>query len=312
MLAVVFAGFQTAKAEWRKQHVDTLAWLHSVYFIDKDTGWIGGSKGTFLKTVDGGRSWNKQPTFTQDIIRDVFFSDKNTGWLLCERDIYSLGRNTSSYLLKTSSGGGTWEKVEFENNQRQRITRIFFAANGYGMAIGETGALFGLLDDTRTWKKLTPPTRYLMADGAFLDDLQAAVVGGGGTILFTEDAGTTWNKAFVSGKPASRLNAVFFNNSRVGWAVGSDGKILQTINGGKLWRHQRSVTSDRLNDVFFLNSAEGWVVGDNGVMLHTTTAGNVWRKAASISGHKLESLFFSGDRGWAVGFGGTILIYEKS
>ncbi|MEZ5343950.1 MAG: YCF48-related protein [Pyrinomonadaceae bacterium] len=311
IFGILFFCFQSAYAGWHKRSENTLAWLHSVHFSDADTGWIAGSKGTLLSTTDGGKTWIKKSGVTQDLIRQVIFTDSKNGWLLCERDIYSLGNAGASYLLKTEDGGKTWSRIDFKTSQRQRVTKLFFSKNGFGLAVGETGALFGLEDDNRSWKKLTPPSSYLMSGGAFTNDLRGTIVGGGGTILFTDDAGITWNRASVAGRKTSKFNSVFFNDEKVGWAVGSGGMIAQTVNSGKLWRQQRTGTSEKLNDVFFLNSAEGWAIGDGGVMLHTTTAGNIWRNVDLNSDHKLEAIFFSGDHGWVVGFGGLILEYEK-
>ena len=311
IIIFIFASFQTSRAEWIKQDTNTLAWLHTIYFADSDTGWIGGSKGTFLKTSDGGKTWKQTPKFTEDTILEIIFTDKNTGWLLCERDVFSLGAKSPSYLMKTNNGGETWEQIEFNKSDRQRITRIFFAENGFGLAVGETGAFYGLQDDNSNWKKLSSPSRFLMLDGLFTDNFHAAIVGGGGTILFTEDAGTTWNPAFVSDKVKAKLNSVFFINAKNGWTVGAKGKIYQTINGGKFWRLQDSKTTQDLSDIYFLNTAEGWAIGDDGTILHTTTAGNIWTQAETKSKHKFEKIVFNGNKGWIVGFGGTILSYEK-
>ena len=169
VLLFVFASFQTANAEWRKQRVNTLAWLHTVHFVNADIGWIGGSKGTLLHTNDGGKTWKRKFKFTDDTVRDIFFLDKSNGWLLCERNVFNLGSKDPSYLMRTTDGGKNWEKVDFQNSQRRRMSRIFFSKNGFGLAIGETGALFGLQDDNSTWKKLQSPSRYLMLDGVFTD-----------------------------------------------------------------------------------------------------------------------------------------------
>lgn len=311
VFSMLLFGLQSVNADWHKRSLNTLAWLHSVHFTDSKMGWIAGSKGTLLHTVDGGKTWTKKVGVTQDTIRQVIFTDKNNGWLLCERDIYNLGDSGASYLLKTENGGENWFRTDFKTARRQRVTKLFFSQGGFGLAVGEVGALFGLEDDNRSWKRLTLPSAYLMSGGAFLDDLKGTIVGGGGTILFTDDAGTTWNKAFISGRAPSKFNSVFFHDEKVGWAVGSDGVIAQTVNSGRLWRQQKSNTTEKLNDVYFLNSAEGWSIGDSGVMLHTTTAGNVWRNVDLKSDHRLESIFFNGDHGWIVGFGGLILEYEK-
>ena len=302
--------FQTAKADWIKQESNTLAWLHDVYFVNENQGWIAGSGGTLLATIDGGENWKKIINFTQDNIKQVYFSDKNNGWLLCERSIYNRGENTVSYLLKTSDGGKSWDTINFTESGRTRIARIFFNKNGLGLAVGEAGALLALQNDQRTWKKTFSPMRYLMLDGAFTDDLRGAIVGAGGSIVFTEDAGSTWNPATVAGKSESKLNSLFFINPKTGWTVGSDGKIYQTINGGKFWREQNSTVSTDLTDVYFRNTANGWAIGDAGTILHTHSAGNVWISENVKSNHRLEKIFFTEKQGWIVGFGGLILTYN--
>ncbi len=303
--------FQTARADWVKQKTNSLAWFHDVYFLTENKGWIAGSGGTFLTTVDGGKTWKQEKNFTEDNIRQIYFTNEKDGWLLCERDIYSLGSSAPSYLLKTSDGGANWERVEFNSGQRERIAKIFFSKKGAGAAIGERGAYFSLQDDKKTWKKMPSPVRYLMLDGVFTDDFGGAMVGAGGTIFFTEDAGWSWSKSNVPDNSNVKLNSVFFINQKTGWTVGTQGKIYQTVNGGKVWREQNSATAKDLTDVFFRSTAEGWAVGEEGLILHTTTAGNIWTIAEAKANHRLERIFFVGEQGWAVGFGGTILLYNE-
>lgn len=304
--------FQSVKAEWVKQNSETLAWLRTVYFINEKTGWIGGSGGTLLETTDGGKNWDRLRNFTSDTIRQIYFSDKENGWILCEKDAFNLGANSPSYLMKTRNGGADWEQINFTGGRRERIAKIFFTKSGLGFAIGEAGAFFSLQRDEKTWKKQTAPIHYLMLDGVFTDDFNGAVVGAGGSIIFTDDAGLSWNRATVQSEPTTRLNSVFFANQKYGWIVGAEGRIFQTVNGGKFWREQKSGVTADLNDVFFLDTAEGWAIGNNGSILHTTTGGNIWILKESKVRHKLEKIFFIGKSGWAVGFGGTILHYDEN
>src|SRR6185436_5571358 len=53
LAAPVFAQTGT----WARQRAGTMAWLHSVYFLDQNRGWAIGSKGTLLQTIDGGNTW---------------------------------------------------------------------------------------------------------------------------------------------------------------------------------------------------------------------------------------------------------------
>jgi photosystem II stability/assembly factor-like uncharacterized protein len=301
----------TPAADWTPQKSGTLSWLRDVYFINENKGFITGGGGTLLLTLDGGKNWKAQEKVTADTIEQIYFSDEKTGWLLCEKSIFGRGAAGSSYLLKTTDGGAHWEQINF-GAERERVTRIFFAKNGFAMAIGETGVLFALQDDAKSWKRIISPTRYLLLDGNFTDEFHGTIVGAGGSVLFTEDAGATWNQAILSDAARTKLNKVFFINQKLGWTVGSEGKIYQTVNSGKSWHEQKSGVEENLNDVFFLNTAEGWAVGDDGTILHTITAGNVWTAVESKIKHRLEKVFFTGRKGWAVGFGGTILSFDEN
>ena len=312
IFALCLLFVQTANAEWTKLNSKTLAWLHDVYFIDEKKGWISGSDGTFLETTDSGKSWRQTEKFTSDTIRQVYFSDEQTGWLLCERNVYNRGASFPSYVLQTSDGGANWNKLEFAKEGRERITKIIFDKKGSALAFGEGGAIFALEDDKKSWKKTTLFIKYLLLDGVFADESSGAIVGAGGSILFTEDGGASWNKANIYGDKSVKLNSVFFINHRTGWSVGANGKILQTLSGGKNWREQKSGTIKDLNDIVFTDTAEGWAVGDDGTILHTTTAGNIWNLQNSNARHRLEKIFFTGKKGFAVGFGGTILFYDEN
>lgn len=311
ILSLIGILAQSANAEWVKQKSGTLAWLHSVYFVNQNRGWIVGSKGTYLETKDGGNTWTPKKGITQDNIRDIYFLDENTGWALCEQDIYG-DAVSPSYILKTTDGGIGWSNVDLEGEGSERIARLFFSKDGRGWAVGEAGTVYEMTDGGQSWKKLTLPVRYLMLDGNFSSSTQGLIVGGRGSSLYTEDGGQTWNFSSFSRKSETRLNSVFFTSAKTGWAVGAEGRIYTTINGGKFWREQNSNTKNDLLDVFFLNNAEGWAIGDNGTILYTKTAGNLWIELETNVAHKLEKIFFTGNKGWAVGFGGTIMRYDPS
>lgn len=303
--------FQTANANWTKQKSNTLAWLRAGFFVTEKTGFIGGGNGTFLTTGDGGANWKQTEKFTSDAIRQIYFEDENNGWLLCERDIYSLGTNSPSYFLKTSNGGMDWQKIEFANGVRVRIAGMFFSENK-GFAVGESGAIFVLQTDGKTWKKQPSPIRNLLLNGTFTDKTNGVIVGAGGNIFFTDDGGTRWNQSNISGAPTVKINSVFFVNRNTGWSAGADGKIFQTVSGGKNWREQKTNESANLNDVFFRDTREGWAIGDEGAILHSTTGGNIWTRDDQKNRHRLEKLFSNGRELFAVGFGGTLLRRDLS
>lgn len=307
--AVLFCSLSAivgVRAEWRVQQTKTLAWLRAVYFVDENNGWIVGSRGTYLFTSDGGETWRQAPKFTNDNIVDVYFSDLDTGWLLCERDAFGGVNRAPSYLLKTTDKGQTWVPIEFKDSH-DRIVRLFFNKIGGGFAVGEGGAVWKLLGDHSTWKRVELPVRYLILGGSFADSLNGAAVGGGGTGLFTSDGGKEWSRAIFIGGSPEKLNSVFFADPKNGWAVGAHGQIYFSDNSGKSWARQESQIDEDLRDVHFVNSREGAAVGEGGAIVETEDGGRTWKNSQTRTQSRLERVFLTGDSGFAVGYGGVVL-----
>lgn len=312
LLLTLQGAVLTASAAWTRQQSGTMAWLHSVYFLNQKTGWVAGSNGTLLFTDDGGQTWHKMRRPTEDSLQDVYFSDEQNGWLVCDRAVFKLKTENEpqTYLLRTSDGGTTWSRVDLSDSNA-RVSRAVFRADGRGWTFGEAGVLYATSDGGASWVRQVVPTKHLLLGGVFLDDGQGWLVGAGATILQTSDGGETWRTGLVRGERNLRFTAASFVERRLGWAVGVAGHVFATTDGGRLWFPQASGVSADLLDVKFLSAAEGWAAGSEGTLLHTSDGGGHWISESSRTPHLLERLFFT-DRahGWAVGFGGTILSYS--
>ena len=307
-VALYLLAAGTASAEWKKLSSGTMAWLHTVHFLDSKKGWIVGSRGTLLTTEDGGRTWTSSKRITQDTIRDIYFSDAANGWLLCEGSVYAAG-NSVAYLMVTEDGGATWvRKDAFQG--RDRVVRMFFLNSKLGCAAGEGGVVWCTGDGGRTWQKRQLPVKYLMLDGRVLDDRTLVLVGGGGTALRTDDLGASWSLAMVPPSSRSKVNSVFFVDQQNGWGVGAGGTILHSRNGGLSWANQSPASDAERTDVHFYSPTGGYAVGDKGVILHTASRGANWNIEPTETKHRLESVATAGTRAFAVGFGGTILTNE--
>jgi len=90
------------------------------------------------------------------------------------------------------------------------------------------------------------------------------------------------------------------------WAVGANGTIVISSDGGAHWAPQASGTSADLLGVQFIDAARGFVVGAGGTMLRTTNGGATWSPVASGVSTALHDVLFSGPAtGVAVGDGGN-------
>jgi photosystem II stability/assembly factor-like uncharacterized protein len=302
---------------WTRQPAGTMAWLHSVFFLDQNRGWAVGSKGTLLQTVDGGNNWKPRGASTNDVVRDIFFIDEKNGWLVCEVNVYELKTTDQprAYLMKTTDGGEHWNRIEITGFDVDAIlVRAVFSRNGRGWVFGEAGSIYTTNDAGETWTKLRSPTRRLLLGGIFVDDDRGWIVGAGATIIQTSDGGETWYQSQLPQVEKSvRFTATSFIDNRNGWSVGSGGSVYRTNNGGRTWQQQQSKVYVDLFDVKFVDAHEGWAVGAEGTIIHTSDSGETWTVEKSDTVHPLERVFFTDkNRGWAVGFGGTVVSFSRT
>src|SRR5207248_3748232 len=82
------------------------------------------------------------------------------------------------------------------------------------------------------------------------------------------------------------LHAVQFVDRDEGWAVGDEGVVWHTIDGGQSWERQPTGVRASLRSVHFLNPYTGWIAGreelpngggSNGVLLYTKDGGLKWQ-----------------------------------
>jgi photosystem II stability/assembly factor-like uncharacterized protein len=118
----------------------------------------------------------------------------------------------------------------------------------------------------------------------------------------TTDGGQTWG--FVQGA----LTSVHFVDPLTGWAVGGEGLILKTGDGGATWTPQNTGTTTPLAAVHFTSSAVGHAVGEGGLLLRTANGGGSWSVQKTGTKEPLLSVYFpDGNTGYAVGYNGMIL-----
>ncbi|HEY2911333.1 MAG TPA: YCF48-related protein, partial [Gemmataceae bacterium] len=101
------------------------------------------------------------------------------------------------------------------------------------------------------------------------------------------------------------IHAIQFVSPQEGWAVGDDGAIWYSLNGGAHWERQKSHTRASLRGVHFQNPFTGWVVGrietsgggpSLGIMLKTTDGGLKWEEVGFNVLPGLHAVRFLNDR----------------
>lgn len=124
------------------------------------------------------------------------------------------------------------------------------------------------------------------------------IVTSGGKYGLSRDGGRSWDAFQIQGAPI--LEDVFFRAKDTGLAVGRNGKIYRTINGGVQWedRSLKKDTTAWLTSALFLNDSVALVAGfqptegQPGVLYRSTDGGKQWDSVA-VSGMGFGELFYT-------------------
>lgn len=128
-----------------------------------------------------------------------------------------------------------------------------------------------------------------------------------GCVYITDDGGTTWRPS--TGIVGAHLNKVQFPTSQVGYAVGDQGTLLRTIDGGASWRtmpHFIGSLRDLL-DVYFIDDLHGVVVGTRALMAYSADGGVTFTSASFLSGiDRATSVTYDGSKFYVAGITSTV------
>jgi hypothetical protein len=199
--------------------------LMDVQFATSDIGWAVGANGLVVRTIDHGQSWETFRVPTAFTLESVSFAGTLNGWAVGDGGV----------IAGTHDGGASWYVLS-PSITIQSIKAVMRRSEGKAWAAGSQGVTPRTTagPDSTEWDLLNAGASRQLEGVYFPTDLTGFAVGFdaglGGTVLRTDDGGTTWN-AQVSNASA-RLNDVFFVDPLRGWAVGQAGTIVHTGGGG--------------------------------------------------------------------------------
>ena len=123
----------------------------------------------------------------------------------------------------------------------------------------------------------------------------------------TESVG--WTQ--LSFTPSTILYAVYCINYDTVMAVGANGYIVRTTDGGTNWISVPSNTTNSLYSLSFINDSVGYACGMNGTVVKTTNYGQSWTNIGISTDLNFYSLsFINNDTGWVAG--GNSIVYMEN
>ena len=260
------SSFTLAQGGPQVQISHTTESLRGVSEVSRDVAWASGTHGTYLRTIDGGRTWT--PTQvpgaeTLDFRAVVAFSGD-------EAFLMSAGPGEQSKIYHTSDAGNHWQLQFTNSNAKGFFDSMVFWDAKHGVVLGdpipdEAGALkFEVLltEDGQNWRGV-PAARLPAAkegEGAFAaSNTCLAIVPGGldanlwfatggktARVFHSGDRGQSWevvDTPMVHGPDSAGIFSIAFRDALHGVIAGGDYKhpnddgpnLAFTDDGGKTW-----------------------------------------------------------------------------
>ncbi|TWP46848.1 oxidoreductase [Lentzea tibetensis] len=321
-LLVVPGVAQADASYWDLKPTGTDARLRGLSAVNAQVAWVSGSKGTVLRTTDGGRSWKSVgPPDTATLeFRDIQAFDARTAVAL------SIGEGEASRIYRTDDGGRTWRESFRNTDPKAFYDCVAFFDHHRGLALSDpVDGKFRVLstrDGGRSWQVNDPKgmPQALEGEFAFAASGQcvttaghhAWIATGGGAkarVLHSKDTGRTWEAAetpLPSG-PAAGVFAVAFRTPWQGVAIGGDylkpddpTPALALSRDGRTWQPTKQAPVGYRSGVAFRGS--GLVaVGPTGT--DVSRDGQKWTKADAGS---FDTVDCPGWTCWAAGEKGRV------
>ncbi len=299
ILLALIINSSIAFSQWTTLTSGSSAELRGVYFTNPQTGYVVGSDGTVLKTIDGGTNWFALTPGITDTLRSVFFTDDSTG--------YASGANGK--IIKTIDAGNSW--VSLPSNVPNLIRSVFFPSHDIGYVAGGGGVILKTIDGGASWTpQISTITQDLISIRFINNDTGWAASSLGtfmsGIILKTMDGGSTWDTVYTN---TNGFLSVFCATADTIYSAGGFGVIAQSTDGGTTWNTLVSGSANNLRGAYYLSGTKGYVVGDLGDILYTNNGGATYNNQTIQSNGILGVYFSNPDTGYACGTLGTILKY---
>jgi photosystem II stability/assembly factor-like uncharacterized protein len=255
------AGSEVTAYGWTVTPTGTTERFRGLAPVSRDVAWVSGTKGTVLRTTDGGRTWgdvSPQGLGTDALqFRDIEAFDARHAVIL------SIGEAEDSRILVTDDGGASWTESFRNTDPAAFYDCMAFSSPRRGLAMSDpVDGRFRLVetsDGGHSWSLVDPAGMPDARAGefAFAASGTCLSAGAGGRsylvsggvdparVFTSTDHGRTWTVADspVAGGASAGIFSVSFRDARRGVVVGGDyaaptgavDNAAWTADGGRTW-----------------------------------------------------------------------------
>lgn len=282
---LLFIGY-SLHAQWQKIYTSDSAALLYVHTFNADKAIVIGTENYLLQTSNGGVDWDSvYYGYSQQ--GSMRFLNDNTGFV-----VGSVPFPVGPTCFKTNDGGNSWQSMNLSFSALTGLKVCFlnndtgFVCSGYGLNKTYNGG------DT-FMNKIVSPTGYnFLKDIVFVNN-QIGFVATSYRENFSEnvsankifrsiDQGESWQEVYSDNDMGNDNFAftgivkLFFVNEQNGFAVGGEGKILKTNDGGSTWQNVPNTLGHDITDIDFLQTDKGYIAC-GGKLYYTNDGMATWQ-----------------------------------
>jgi photosystem II stability/assembly factor-like uncharacterized protein len=305
--------------------------LYTVYAETISSAWVAGDYGNMWHTRNAGALWlpdvsntperinrfavmggwavaacnggNVILNNTTDSIWDFSFAKLTDANLLGIQLVQDTGNiymrvrivGEKGVILNSDDYGYNYESLA--PGTRVPLYSVYFTGTTAGFAAGDSGLVM------RTNNGVDWFYNQIMPGGLWRgiafdprDQKIGVVVGRGGTVMWTRDAGVTWTRDNTAALLNTDWYAISFSTNGTAYIVGGGGAIMSFDTA---WHPVPSPTTRNLFSIYMADNEYGFIGGQTGTLYKTTNAGLTWAKQNPNTAQDIYGLqIFHGNSSW--------------
>ncbi|MGQ0829849.1 MAG: YCF48-related protein, partial [Bacteroidota bacterium] len=300
--------------------IDSRLKVTATQFVTSTKGYLSGyvdintttSRGYLYSTDDGGATWTKMNDLVASSLKKIQLLDASNGFAVGSRGI----------VLKTTDGGNSWDMISLTGiNVVTTINDLYFTSLSNGVIIGDDGVILKTVDGGLTFTSIAPGIVSGIRLNSITYDGSNLFIGGtnnnGHGKLFkgvvtnptTSAFAVSWS-ALTSIRSTDLVKVQMLGTSNNGFAIGVDGTLLRTSDGGVNWLTLITGLSGNFKKIHFKNINEGVAiletVAGQGQIYKTNNGGFSWELVSAANEYYNDFHFYQNDKGYAVGSNGKV------
>ncbi len=316
----------TLLLSWTPQASPTNAGLRGLSAASSRIVWASGTKGTVLRTLDGGIHWELKNIAGAEALdfRDIVAFDANLAIAM------SSGTGAASRVYFTRDGGVQWDIVLQNPDKMGFFDAMKFWDRKHGILLGDPVdgrfTIFTTDDGGVHWNKPAQPAA-LPDEGAFaasgtclaVNGRSEAWFGTGGAgiarIFHTDDGAKNWTVSMsplVGSASSAGVFSLTFLNPKQGVTVGGDYQQPKstarttaiTQDGGQTWKLISDASNGFRSAITYLRKLKLLITVGTSGSDYSTDVGLTWKPFAN---ENLNAVAGFDNDAWAVGPAGRIV-----